>query len=132
MIRSRRLLMGLVLAAVACAAPAAAQAPSWLRARSAKVTGSLAATGDTSATPYYPDAGRPFNLELTGTWVGTVVLKRKLPTESTWKALSVGGAAWGAYTTNVSEQVWQEGETGAAFMLDFTRTSGTVAYRLSQ
>jgi hypothetical protein len=112
---------------------ASAQAgPSWQKSLTQPLTGSLAATGDTSATPFYPAAGRPLNLELTGTWTGTVVLKRKLPSESTWKALTINGTAWGSWTANASEQAWQEGETGAAFELDFTRSSGTLNYRLSQ
>lgn len=96
------------------------------------LTGSLAATGDTSATPFLIDGRNPLNLELTGTWVGTAILKRKLPTESTFKALTINGSAWGSYTGNVSEQVWEETEVGTVFMIDWTRTSGTLTYRLSQ
>lgn len=108
------------------------QGNQWDSAGVSNVTGTLAATGDTSATPFQPAAGRPFNLELTGTWAGTAVLKRKLAGESTFKALTVGGSAWGSYTGNVSEQAWEESEAGAQFMIDWTRTSGSLVYRISQ
>lgn len=96
------------------------------------LSGSLAATGDTSTTPYTPQAGRPINVQLTGTWVGTVTLKRQLPGQTTYSAITVNGSAFVTWTANVNEQAWVETESGATFILDFTRTSGTVTYRISQ
>lgn len=96
------------------------------------VEGSLSATGDSSATPFVANRHKPITLHLTGTWVGTVTVKRKLPGESAYAALTVNSTAWGVYTTNVNEQVWEESEYLASFIVDFSRTSGTVSYRFSQ
>lgn len=98
-----------------------------------RVTGTLAATGDTSATPFSPLPGRGFNLVLSGTWVGTAVLKRKLPGEAAYSAFTVAGAAAGSYTANLNEAApIVPIETGELYMIDWTRTSGSLTYRFGQ
>lgn len=98
----------------------------------ATVEGTLSATGDTSATPFTAVPGRAINLQFSGTWGGTVVLKRKLPGQASYSAITLGASAYGSYTTNINEPVWEEPEAGTLFILDFTRTSGTLGYRISQ
>lgn len=92
--------------------------------------GTLSVTGVSASFAAVGPA--PINVELTGTWAGTCTLKRRLPGESTYKALTINGNPWGVYTTNVSEQAWAEGEGGTLFLLDCTLTSGTVSWRISQ
>jgi hypothetical protein len=84
-----------------------------------------------------PATARPpllgaFNLELSGTWVGTVQLERSFDGGTTYVAAAkdTSGTA-AAYTTNVSIVVI-EGEPGVIYRVRCTAfTSGTVAYRLS-
>lgn len=71
-------------------------------------------------------------LALSGTWTGTVAINRSTNGGTTKLPLTVGGAAWGQYTANVCEPVWEENETGAALYLDVALTSGTLTYRLAQ
>jgi hypothetical protein len=97
------------------------------------ITGTLAATGDTSATPYTPQPGRAFNLHISGTWTGTAVLKRKLPGEAAYAGLTSAGAAFGSYTANMNEPISLiEPEAGALYMLDWTRSTGSLVYRFGQ
>lgn len=92
--------------------------------------------GSTSASgvlgPFQPAAGRPVVLALTGVWTGTVMVKRSTDGGATKLPLTVGGAAWGQFTFNACEPVWEENEAGAALYLDVALTSGTLAYRLAQ
>lgn len=96
------------------------------------VSGSLSATGDTSSTPFTAEPYKPINVHLSGTWAGTVALKRRLPGETGYSGLTVAGSDWAVYTSNVNEQAWEENERQAQFIIDFSRTSGTLVYRISQ
>jgi hypothetical protein len=99
-------------------------------AAAAPLTGSTAATGILG--PWLPVAGRPVVLALTGTWSGTVSVKRSTDGGATKLPLTVGGLAWGQFTANVCEPVWEESETGAALYLDVALASGTLTYRMAQ
>ena len=92
------------------------------------VTGTLAATG--RSTAFTPDPGRDFNATLSGTWVGTVTLDRSFDNGSTWSPCTNLGAAL-SFTANLTEIV-REPEGGVQYSFNFTRTSGSLVYRLSQ
>ena len=79
-----------------------------------------------------PRLGRPIWLALSGTWTGSVALKRSTDGGATKLPLTAGGSAWGVFTGNACEQVIEESEAGAAYYLAVTVVSGTVAYRVSQ
>jgi hypothetical protein len=99
-------------------------------AAAAPLAGSTAATG--LLGPFVPAAGRPIILALSGTWSGTVAVKRSTDGGATKLPLTIAGAAWGQYTANACEPIWEENEAGASFYLDVTLASGTLAYRLAQ
>ena len=61
-----------------------------------------------------------------------VRLLRSADDGATTHPLTVGGTAWGAFSANACEPVWEESEDGAALYLELTPTSGAIAYRLSQ
>lgn len=99
-------------------------------AAAAALAGSSAASAVLG--PFLPVAGRPVVLALSGTWSGTVMVQRSTNGGTTKLPLTIGGVAWGQFTTNVCEPVWEESEAGAALYLDVTLSSGTLTYRLAQ
>jgi hypothetical protein len=99
-------------------------------AAAAALAGSTSATGIIG--PYLPAVGRPVVLALTGTWSGTVTIKRSTDGGTTKLPLTVGGAAWGQFSANACEPVWEENEAGVGFYLDVALFSGTLTYRLAQ
>lgn len=46
--------------------------------------------------------------------------------------LTIGGSAWGQFTGNCCEAIWEESEAAARLYRDIALTSGTVNYRLGQ
>lgn len=94
----------------------------------------LAGTTATSAIvgPYHPQTGRAVMLALTGTWTGTVRLQRSTDGGATRLGLTAMGSAYGEFTANVCEPVWEESETTALLYLNITVTSGSVTYRMGQ
>jgi hypothetical protein len=84
------------------------------------------------AGPYAPVLDRPVVLTLTGTWQGTVQVRRSVDGGATRQLLTIGGAPWGTFKANACEPVWQETEGGALIYVDIALTSGTLAYRLAQ
>ena len=91
-------------------------------------TGDLSATGSSTGVVFLGG----FNFTLTGTWVGVVALERSFDGGTTWvnaNTDSIGTPS--AYTGNCSVIVW-EIESMVFYRATFTRTSGTVTYRLSQ
>lgn len=100
------------------------------------VTATTALAGSTAAStvagPYQPALGRPVMLVLTGTWTGSVKVTRSIDGGTTRQPLTVGGNAWGQFSANCCEAVWDESEAAARLYLDITVTSGTVTYRLAQ
>jgi hypothetical protein len=82
--------------------------------------------------PFVPAGGRPVVLALSGTWAGTVAVKRSTDGGATKLPLTVGGTIWGLFSANACEPVWEENEAGAALYLDVALSSGTLTYRLAQ
>lgn len=101
-----------------------------LRAASAPLVGTAAATGQVG--PFTPAAGRPVMLSLTGAWSGTVRVLRSVDAGVTRLPLTIAGEAWGEFTTNACEAVWEEYEDNARLYLDITLASGSLTYRVSQ
>jgi len=46
--------------------------------------------------------------------------------------VTAAGQAYGAYSQNVCEPIWEESEAAATLYLGITVTSGTVNYRVGQ
>lgn len=90
------------------------------------------ASADTVAGPFDPASNRPVYLQLAGVWDGTVTLKRSTDGGATLHPLTIAGSAWGYYSANICEPVWEENEAGAQLYLDIALTSGTLSYRVSQ
>lgn len=92
--------------------------------------------GSTSASgvlgPFVPVAGRAIWLSLSGTWTGTVRVKRSVDGGTTKLPLTAGGEPWASFTANACEPVAEDGESGAAYYLDTTLASGTLTYRMAQ
>ena len=82
--------------------------------------------------PFVPVAGRPVVLSLAGTWEGAVQLMRSTDGGVTLHPVTVGGFAWGYYTANACEPVWDEQEAVAQLHIDITLISGTISYRIAQ
>lgn len=97
-------------------------------------TTALTGTATTSqvAGPYQPALGRAVMLLLTGSWSGTVKVTRSVDGGATRQPLTVAGTAWGEFTGNVCEPVWDESEGTARLYLDITLVSGSVTYRMAQ
>ncbi|NCU11184.1 MAG: hypothetical protein GXC70_03330 [Sphingomonadaceae bacterium] len=99
-------------------------------------TPSAALAGDTASTiqvgPFTPAAGLPIMLTLAGTWSGTVRVLRSNNGGATRFPLTAAGLAWGQYTANCCEPVWEESVSGSTLYLDITLASGTVTYRMEQ
>ncbi len=94
----------------------------------------LAGSASTSGVfgPFLAVLGRPVMLALSGTWAGQVRLLRSTDGGATKLPLTALGAAYGSYTANLGEPVWEEGEAGVRLYLDATLTSGSLTYRMGQ
>ena len=94
----------------------------------------LAGTASASGIvgPFLAVLGRPVMLALSGTWAGQARLLRSTDGGTTKLPLTALGAAYGSYTANLCEPVWEEGEAGAQLYLDTTITSGSLSYRMGQ
>ncbi len=92
--------------------------------------------GNTSVSavfgPYVPVIGRTTILTLDGVWAGSVKLLRSTDGGATKLPLTIAGAAWGQFSTNCCEPVWDESDMAARLYLDVALTSGSVTYRLAQ
>lgn len=94
------------------------------------LTGTASATGVVG--PFSPVLGRPIWLSLSGTWTGTVTLKRSIDGGATMLPLTVASQPWGVFTANACEPVTEESESMATYHLDIVLASGTLAYRVAQ
>ncbi len=101
--------------------PGAAYAPS-------AVTASLSATANGDA--FTAQAGRPVRLRISGTWTGTAKVQRSDDGGSNWYDMTVNGAAWASFTANCNEEVDDPATGGIQYRLAFTRSTGTLDYRL--
>lgn len=100
-------------------------------------SGATALAGSTSSSattlgPFTPALGRPIWLSLSGTWSGTVTVKRSADGGTTRLPLTAGGMAWGIFTANACEQVAEPSESGETYYLDVALASGTLTYRVAQ
>ncbi len=99
-------------------------------ALSAPLSGS--ATASMVAGPFTPDPGRTIWLSLSGSWSGTVAVRRSLDGGATRTALTVGGMPWAVFTGNAQEAIGEESVVGATYYLAITLTAGTLGYRMQQ
>ena len=90
------------------------------------------ATADLIAGPFAPAALAAVYCTLEGDWQGTVSLKRSVDGGATLQPLTLAGSAWGTFSANACEPVWEESEAGAQLYLDCRIASGTLTYRLAQ
>ena len=89
-------------------------------------SGSLAATGSSDGIRL----SEPFNVILSGTWVGSVALEASGDSGATWvNCLTTDGVANG-FTTNGHFVAPNVVGDALLFRLTFTRTSGTVNWRI--
>lgn len=101
-----------------------------------KATGTISAIGAGTNTlvPASDNSNmgtNPFNLTLTGPFVGTVVVERSFDDGTTYVPLTALGSAI-SFTTPCSE-TFEECENGVRYRVNCTAfTSGTITYRLSQ
>lgn len=95
---------------------------------------SLSGTATSSETvgPFLPIAGRPVMLTLSGTWSGSVSIRRSADGGTTKLPITALGKPYGTYSANICEPVWEEGEAGIQLYLAVTLASGTVSYRMGQ
>lgn len=96
----------------------------------AAVAGTASST--TQIGPFQPAVGRPVILGLSGNWTGTARVLRSTDGGTTRLPLTSGGEAWGEFTGNCCEPVWEEYDEAAQLYLDLALTGGTVTYRLAQ
>lgn len=94
------------------------------------VSGTFAATGQSTSFAAPGALDGEFNVSLSGTWAGTVLLQRSFNAGSTWITVSKPDLTDASFTTNVSFSV-KEPEPGVLYRLNCSAyTSGTVTYRL--
>lgn len=93
------------------------------------VTGSFAATGQSTPTVFYS----AFNVSIWGTFVGTIDLERSFDGGTTWIVCSIDSSGTpSSYSAPIS-LVATEPEHQVLYRLNCTAyTSGTANYRLSQ
>jgi len=101
-----------------------------LRPAASPLAGTATATGQVG--PFSPAAGRPIMLSLSGTWSGSVRVMRSVDAGATRLPLTIAGEAWGEFTANACEAVWEEYEEDARLYLDIVLASGALTYRVSQ
>lgn len=114
--------------------PVSADKPLPISAVSVPAPAALAGSTATSAVvgPFTPNSAKPVVLALSGSWSGTVKLLRSTDGGTTKLPLTAAGLAWGVFSNNCCEPVWEESVAGAALYLDIVLGSGTVAYRVAQ
>lgn len=96
----------------------------------AALSGTTAASGVVG--PFAPNSDKPVVLALSGSWTGTVKVLRSTDAGATKLPITAGGVAWGVFSANCCEAVWQETVVGAALYLDLAIGSGSLTYRMAQ
>jgi hypothetical protein len=100
-------------------------------ARSAVLAGNAVSSG--LIGPFTPDLGRAIWVTLSGSWTGTVRVKRSTDGGTTLLPLTyIDGSARGMWSASVNAPVGEESVAGVAWFLDFQRTGGTLTYRMEQ
>ena len=92
------------------------------------VSGSLAGTGATAGFAL----SSPFNVTVTGTWEGSWSLERSADEGVTWANCLLPDGTPNAFVTNGAWAVPNVWERGMQYRISFTRTSGTLNWRISQ
>jgi len=100
------------------------------RAATSPLAGAMSTSGQVG--PFSPIPGRAVVLALSGAWDGTARVLRSTDNGATRLPLTVAGQAWGQFTGNCCEAVWEESEPEAKLYLDISLASGTLAYRFGQ
>ena len=90
------------------------------------------ASSSTVAGPFTPDLGRSIWLTLSGTWSGSVEVKRSVDGGTTKLPLTAGGVAWSKFTANACEPVAEESRQDATYYLDIALVSGSLDYEVAQ
>lgn len=98
---------------------------------------STALVGQTSVSgvigPFHPELGRAIWCTLSGNWSGSVFISRSRDGGSTRQPLTyIDGSAKGPWTANVNCPIGEESVGAAQWFLEFTRSTGTLDYRLEQ
>lgn len=107
------------------------QGPQWEPANVTNIASAFTGTGQSGS--FRPAAGRPFNVSVWGTFVGTVELERSFDAGSTWLDCSRDSAGTTASFTAPFSVVVEEPEVGVIYRLNCSAyTSGTINYRISQ
>lgn len=92
----------------------------------------LMAEGGT-AGPFVPELARAIVVTLWGEWSGAVTLLRSSDNGATRRPLTfVDGSPKGQWSGNVNVAIGEESVAGASYYLQFTRTAGTLGYRMEQ
>lgn len=84
------------------------------------------------AGPFAAQPGFAIWLTLSGSWTGTITVKRSIDGGATLLPLTIAGQAWARFTANVQEPICEDRTGGAGYYLDIALTSGTVSYRVQQ
>lgn len=92
------------------------------------VTGRLQATG--RSAPIALTVGRAVMLTLSGSWTGTIALRRSIDGGATSAPLTAAGHTI-EFDAAVNEVVWVEPEEGAALVLDAVLMDGAVDFRVA-
>lgn len=82
--------------------------------------------------PFAPVALKPVVCTLSGIWQGRVAILRSTDDGANLHPLTAGGSAWGAFSANACEPVWEESEDGATLWLQGRVDTGMLTYRLAQ
>lgn len=95
------------------------------------LTATLAA-GDSVVGPFRAVENDPIMFTRTGGGTGRTQLLRSIDGGVTKLPLTAGGEAWGVFTADCNEPVWEESEVGASFYVQATGITGTVKIRVTQ
>jgi hypothetical protein len=91
---------------------------------------------DISAENTFTDAIQVFgffNLDVSGTWAGTITVQRKFPEDDNWR--DVGSGIFESSDATVFERIGQEVELGTRYRAGFKTgeyTNGTASVRISK
>lgn len=100
-------------------------------ASSTPLSGTISASG--TVGPFAPQLSRPIWLTLSGSWAGSVQILRSTDGGATTLPLTYGdGTAKPALLSNFNAVAAEETVAAATYYLQFTRTSGTLQYRMEQ
>lgn len=95
-----------------------------------------ALTGTAAASvvvgPFAPTSNKPVVLALSGSWTGTAKVLRSTDGGTTKLPITAAGMAWGVFSANCCEPVWEETVSGATLYLDIMLSAGSLTYRVAQ